>query len=525
MRKFLLTFAAFVVAMTMSAQNSYEEAWAASFEPVTSSSELSGVHTAVSADGSVYVSSTYDQAFVFGNSEVADPEGLTSAGIVKYAADGSESWAVTMFGDAVVTAMTADSDGTLYATGRFIDLVEYTGTNGETSTIFSDYKYSAFVAKISADGTFEAVEVITPETDSYIGSLMGDPWGDGFEMPLYSAWDPIYVTPNKIQIDGDKIYVSASYYGDVPSIGWEGSYINAWGSYMDNKSMGVFSMDKASLENAANVAYVQVTGEVVDYDYASYPDALSFAADNGTVYVGFIGFKDLTLTTAAGSENFSFDRTDDGTGNTEHPFVLATIGGETKVFHAALHSESYTQYNLFMDVAGDELFIGGTFHGELPFDSSLSCGELASDVFLASLNKADGTVNSAFVSGKASQATCMAADSEAVTLSSTAATYAYDIATAETDVLDEQTYDDISANQAFVYTKDTKVYLRVVKKETALIGDVNGDNDVDIADVTTLVSMILAGLDDVVADINNDNDVDIADVTTLVSMILGTSGN
>ena len=417
MKRLLLTLTAFVAVLTTFAENKFDEDWAASFTPVSDSIELKGVHTAAAADGSVYVSSTYNQAFTFAGKEIADPEGLTSAVIVKYDGNGKELWAVNMVGNAVVYALDTDADGTLYAAGNFMDKVEYTGTDGAKAEISSETVYSAFVAKISKDGKFEAVKSITPAVNETVASAVGDPWGSGFDSPLYSMWDPIYVTPNKIQVDGDKVYVSAKYMGDVAALGWKGSYIDMFGMmYTDNYSMGVFSMNKADLSGETNVANVQMTGVIADTQY--YPEALSFVAENGTVYVGFIGFQKLTLTTAAGAKDFSFAASEDG--SMEHAFVLATIGATTttKAYNAAAHGKLSVPYNLFMNADGENLIIGGTFYGELPFDNQKTTGELASDIFMASVKKADGTVNSTFVSGKESEATCMTIDDESAILSS-----------------------------------------------------------------------------------------------------------
>ena len=53
-------------------------------------------------------------------------------------------------------------------------------------------------------------------------------------------------------------------------------------------------------------------------------------------------------------------------------------------------------------------------------------------------------------------------------------------------------------------------------------GDVNGDGEVTIADVTALVNIILGkAASKAVADVNGDGDVTIADVTALVNIILG----
>lgn len=64
-----------------------------------------------------------------------------------------------------------------------------------------------------------------------------------------------------------------------------------------------------------------------------------------------------------------------------------------------------------------------------------------------------------------------------------------------------------------------------VEPEPILIGDVNGDKQVSIADVTMLVNIILGktteGYEEKVADVNGDGAISIADVTALVNKILG----
>ena len=65
-----------------------------------------------------------------------------------------------------------------------------------------------------------------------------------------------------------------------------------------------------------------------------------------------------------------------------------------------------------------------------------------------------------------------------------------------------------------------------------LIGDVNRDGSVTIADVTALVNIILGKdngdapiYDHTAADVNKDNSVTIADVTALVNILLGKTNN
>lgn len=469
MRKFLLTFAAFVVAMAASAQTNF-----GSFEPVSASYELNNIKTTVAADGSVYVSSTYDQAFAFAGAEVAAPD-FTSPCIVKYNAAGAEQWAVTFSGIAEIFDIVADIDGTLYAAGHFAAEVVCTSASGAATTISGDETtYSAFIIKISADGEVEAVKTIATKVNEEIASKVGDPWGDGTESPLYTMYDPIYVTPNKIQVDGDKVYVSARYMGDVTELGWKGSYIDMWGMmYSDNYANGVFSMSKETLDNVASVANVIMTGVVADTQY--YAEALNFTVDNGVVYVGFVGFGNLTLTTAAGAQNFVFDM--DGNGTNEHAFVFAEIGATTTVkeFRVAGNDKFYIPFSLFMETVGEDIVVAGTYFGELPFDTSIATEEAAA-LFVAKLAK-DGAVKEAVSFGEAyTPAACMGATEDAVIISADETTYTYAAGAVETS---EAVYSDICGNTVFVHADETKVCIDV-KGSTVGIEDVVVENDSEV---------------------------------------------
>ena len=64
-----------------------------------------------------------------------------------------------------------------------------------------------------------------------------------------------------------------------------------------------------------------------------------------------------------------------------------------------------------------------------------------------------------------------------------------------------------------------------IKITSGLVGDVNGDGEVNIADVNALTNIILgADADDAMmerADVNADGEVNIADVNALINIILG----
>jgi hypothetical protein len=76
---------------------------------------------------------------------------------------------------------------------------------------------------------------------------------------------------------------------------------------------------------------------------------------------------------------------------------------------------------------------------------------------------------------------------------------------------------------SYTNQKAIKLYRKVAESENKK-GDVNNDGSVTIADVTTLVNIILGKNDNYnseVADVNEDGSITIADVTTLVNIILG----
>ncbi len=56
----------------------------------------------------------------------------------------------------------------------------------------------------------------------------------------------------------------------------------------------------------------------------------------------------------------------------------------------------------------------------------------------------------------------------------------------------------------------------------SLLGDVNGDGTVDVADVNIVVNMVLGkAAKDLIADLTNDGDIDVTDVNALINIVLG----
>jgi hypothetical protein len=67
-------------------------------------------------------------------------------------------------------------------------------------------------------------------------------------------------------------------------------------------------------------------------------------------------------------------------------------------------------------------------------------------------------------------------------------------------------------------------FTHIVEMEDALRGDVNGDGEINVADVNAVIDIILNGSGDLTAgDVNGDQEVNIADVNVIIDIILGVS--
>ena len=66
----------------------------------------------------------------------------------------------------------------------------------------------------------------------------------------------------------------------------------------------------------------------------------------------------------------------------------------------------------------------------------------------------------------------------------------------------------------------------LIPEPEPLPGDVNGDREVNIADVNAVINIILSGNDDTTAaDVNGDGEINIADVNAIINIILTGSWN
>lgn len=452
--------------MTAFAQDS--EGWMKTFSPVADKADLAGLHTAVAGDGSVYASSTYKQVFTFANKEIAAPSALSSC-IVKYDKEGNELWSVTLVGkNCKIYAMTADTDGTLYVAGKSEALnTTCTGTDNATMTIAgADGVHVGFVAIITKDGVFKAIKSIIPVVDETIYAIEGDPYEMGFDMPIYevSGNDPMYVTPLSIKLAGDKVYVAASYTGDVTELGWNGAYLNYFSMnemIFDIKSYGLFSLNKSDLSGASSEAVVQVPGAYLEFSQYA-PEAFDFVVYKGTPYIAFFGYNQLELITPEGSKTYEFGMTYDESGNKEHALVLANVNfpTEAKVFHANMNSASYPTYDLVgAALDGDNCILGGTFYGNFPMDNTVT-NEFNTS-FVASIKMSDCSVNWATPNTVESEATCMIVTGEEIHAATATNKYTLKTSTGQLKDTDNQGFYDASVyNDTYVsviFTDGAKV--------------------------------------------------------------------
>ena len=88
------------------------------------------------------------------------------------------------------------------------------------------------------------------------------------------------------------------------------------------------------------------------------------------------------------------------------------------------------------------------------------------------------------------------------------------------------TYDDFA--HAIVNNDETSAtinladvdYMCLGEVEASLKGDVNGDGEVNIADINAVIDIILTGDTNARADVNGDSEVNIADINSLIDIIL-----
>ena len=391
MKKLLLA-AALMAVTTLQAQTWNAPAlWTKSLTPVDNANQLGDTHTAVAANGDVFTTGTYNQNITFGGKAITNDDNITSAYVAKYNADGTEAWLAKLNGMSVIRTLDTDADGNLYAAGLLADEVTFYSADGNNQVVHGAAGIAVpttmFIAKYDKNGNLKALRSVYPVANAGVQA-------SGLYFP--EAGD-VHITPGKLMVSNGKVYLSATYTGDVTfdNVQWEGRYLDIFGAmYQDVASVGIMSLKAADLTHATSVANLKMKDNKVSLQ--QNPESVCFTVDGGTVYAGFVGKGTETLTTPNAAEELTMQMPDDGTGNVEHAFILAKIDAAattSKVFHVAMHDKSYgTDRVGAMAVNGGKLFVAGTFYNQLGFDTGKTSAG-SSDMFVANLNPADFSVN------------------------------------------------------------------------------------------------------------------------------------
>lgn len=374
---------------------------------------------AVDNEGNSIVTGSFTKDLEFADSYL-EPV-ANSAFIAKYDKAGAKKWAAGLAGAATITTVATDAEGNVYAAGVFADNVAIKDASGDTKATITGMadkvdKVSGFIVKYDKQGAYVASKTILAESDPEIAALDAI----GVLSPSFTA--------KKLVVDGNKLYLSASYKGNVDLDGFtllKGKYACSEGwLFNDETTMCVLSFDTAYLENASIVSVLGATERLTNEATYNTED-VNFAINDGKIYVAYVASgKDMTLTAAGKDTKIE---TAYEASAAEHAYVLAAIDGNqvtTQVYHSVATDNSNTLNTIDeMAYQKGKLYLAGSFNQALPFDNTISylggCDAYAACLDAASLNK-NWAVASAFDEGdakhKAEIISGMLVDEDEVTL-------------------------------------------------------------------------------------------------------------
>ncbi|MBR3609046.1 MAG: T9SS type A sorting domain-containing protein [Bacteroidales bacterium] len=385
MKKLLLIVAVALLSVTaINAQVLGTKEWNKTLTTVAAAEDATNGVMAIDDNGNLFVSGALTTTATFGSTSL-EPIGLAQY-IVKYNATGAEQWATAIQGAATITAMDTDAEGNLYVAGQFADEILVCDVAGNQTSLVSsnsDSQTAAFIAKYSATGTLIAAQACEATVDATVN--------DSF---MYFGY-PAEISISNIQVEGDALYVSFTYNGDVTLGGFslDAKYLfnsMGFGDYLDTTSGAVIALNNTTLAPSALIVNASVKED--NASVSSGINDINFTVEDGDAYVSVVGFGDLTIQTANSSQDVTFAM--DGMGTNEYGMIIAKVGAieAVKVYNNVSTSLSVTSYNKIenMEVIGDNLYITGTFRGYCPLDNTLStldgdAEKSTSDIYIASL--------------------------------------------------------------------------------------------------------------------------------------------
>ena len=340
-----------------------------------------GAAMTIDNEGNAIVTGSYTTDLQFAGSNL---EAIaTSAFVAKYDKAGKKKWAAGLKGAATINAITTDAAGNIYAAGVFADAVEILNAKGESKQTITGMaertdKATGFIVKYSKDGEYVASKIITPQTNA---ALIDLGLMDDSSASFYAK---------KLVVDGTKLYLSASYKGDVnvDNVALPGKYVTVFDfMFQDAVSMCVLSFNTSDLGDAKTVSYFGAK-EQTTTDLVYQTEDVNFDVHDGKVYVGYVACgKDMTL--YAGNSTSDVPLIYSGDGTNEHGYILAVIDGNNvtkKVFHSVATDNTNVLNTIdHMVFKNNKLYLVGTFNQALPFDNTISFSG-GCDTYAVSLN-------------------------------------------------------------------------------------------------------------------------------------------
>ena len=340
-----------------------------------------GAAMTIDNEGNAIVTGSYTTDLSFATSYLEAT--ATSAFVAKYDKAGNKKWAAGLKGAATINAITTDAEGNIYAAGVFADVVEILNANGESKQTITGMaertdKATGFIVKYDKAGEYVASKTIAPQTNAAL-----------VEMGLEDYSSASFYA-KKLVVDGTKLYLSASYKGDVnvDNVALPGKYVTVFDfMFQDAVSMCVLSFNTSDLGDAKTVSYFGAK-EQTTTDLVYQTEDVNFDVHDGKVYVGYVACgKDMTL--YAGNSTSDVPLVYSGDGTNEHGYILAVIDGNNvtkKVFHSAA-TDNANVLNTIDDMVfkNNKLYLVGTFNQALPFDNTISFSG-GCDTYAVSLN-------------------------------------------------------------------------------------------------------------------------------------------
>lgn len=350
---------------------------------------------ALDADNNTVVTGRYSLQgdFAFGSTTFT---GITAndAFIAKYDSKGAKQWVAGINGNAVFTAVTTDTEGNIYAAGKFAAEANVCGTDGATKSIAdgdaeNTSRYSSFIVKYDKNGVVKEAVSLVPVADYSV--VTSD---ESFPFFEPSA------TISKIQVDGDKVYFSLLSRGAVTigDLTVEDRYVDAGWAVQDLNFAAIVSLNASDLGSAEKVASLGAQDRVLS-GVSYQAEDVNFTVNDGVIYAGFTGVGTLGLTTAAGTETVTLAYEEYG--NVEHAFVFARIEGD-KTAVKVYNTTATDSWNVIDDidkmlVYDGKLYVAGTFNVDGLFGGLEYKG--GCDMFVASLSLSDLSLNAAKANG------------------------------------------------------------------------------------------------------------------------------